>query len=121
MMKLPRQFETLFADGRALDETHGTALAEWAKGSKTGRGHPGLEPKDEAPAPAPKKTRTATEWKVQAEGEVMACKSLKDVIDWQNANATKIDRLVRYNADLASQLQDLVNEKLDSFNTLAAG
>lgn len=121
MMKLPRQFEKLFADGRALDEAHGTALAEWAKGSKTGRGHPGSEPKDEAPAPAPKKNRTAAEWQIEATAEVMACKTQKDVIAWQNANATKIDRLVRYNADLATQLQDLINEKLDSFNVLAGG
>jgi len=51
----------------------------------------------------------------------MACATQKDLIAWQNANATKIDRLVRYNADLATQLQDLVNEKLDSFNVLAGG
>jgi hypothetical protein len=123
MMKLPRQFEKLFADGRALDEAHGTALAEWAKGSKTGRGHPGSEPKTDEPPPAPpsKKNKTATEWKVEAEAEVMACATQKDLIAWQNANATKIDRLVRYNADLATQLQDLVNEKLDSFNVLAGG
>ncbi len=32
MMKLPRQFEAIFADRRPLDEEHGRAMAEWAQG-----------------------------------------------------------------------------------------
>lgn len=32
MMKLPRQFEPIFADNNALDEAAGRALAAWAKG-----------------------------------------------------------------------------------------
>lgn len=32
MMKLPRQFERMFADSKALDEDTGRHLAEWAKG-----------------------------------------------------------------------------------------
>jgi ABC-type dipeptide/oligopeptide/nickel transport system ATPase subunit len=32
MMKLPRQFEKLFADSKPLDEETGRALAQWAKG-----------------------------------------------------------------------------------------
>lgn len=32
MMKLPKQFEGIFADRRPLDEEHGRAMAEWAQG-----------------------------------------------------------------------------------------
>jgi len=35
MMKLPRQFESLFRDGRPLDEQHGRELARWAAGAQT--------------------------------------------------------------------------------------
>lgn len=35
MMKLPRQFEHIFPDGKALDEDTGRAMAEWAKGDAT--------------------------------------------------------------------------------------
>jgi len=38
MMKLPEQFKTLFADSRALDETLGHDLAEWARGKIGGEG-----------------------------------------------------------------------------------
>ena len=34
MMKLPEQFKALFADNRALDETLGHDLAQWARGAK---------------------------------------------------------------------------------------
>jgi ABC-type dipeptide/oligopeptide/nickel transport system ATPase subunit len=34
MMKLPRQFEPLFAEQKPIDESIGRALAEWAKGGK---------------------------------------------------------------------------------------
>jgi hypothetical protein len=32
MMKLPKQFEGIFADPRPLDESHGEAMARWARG-----------------------------------------------------------------------------------------
>jgi ABC-type dipeptide/oligopeptide/nickel transport system ATPase subunit len=32
MMKLPKQFESIFANSKALDEATGRSLAEWAKG-----------------------------------------------------------------------------------------
>ncbi len=32
MMKLPIQFESIFADRRSLDEDHGRAMAQWAQG-----------------------------------------------------------------------------------------
>ncbi len=35
MMKLPKQFETIFADQRPLDENTGRALAKWATGGQT--------------------------------------------------------------------------------------
>lgn len=38
MMKLPRQFEAIFADQKPLDETTGRALAEWARGGSAQRG-----------------------------------------------------------------------------------
>lgn len=34
MMKLPRQFESIFAAQKSLDEDTGRALAEWARGSR---------------------------------------------------------------------------------------
>jgi hypothetical protein len=34
MIKQARQFESLFAEQRPMDERHGIALAEWARGSK---------------------------------------------------------------------------------------
>jgi ABC-type dipeptide/oligopeptide/nickel transport system ATPase subunit len=126
MMKLPRQFEDLFRDGRALDEKHGAALAEWARGSKSTVGlHKPKPPVEEVvpdpPKPSSGKGMTAAEWYTVATADVMKCKTQKDLIAWQNANATKIDKLDRYSKDLANQLQDLINEKLDSFNVLAAG
>lgn len=36
MMKLPEQFKALFADNRALDESLGHDLAQWARGEKAG-------------------------------------------------------------------------------------
>lgn len=35
MMKLPRQFEPIFADSKPLDESTGRALATWARGGTT--------------------------------------------------------------------------------------
>ena len=35
MMKLPRQFESIFAAAKPLDESIGAALAQWAQGSPT--------------------------------------------------------------------------------------
>lgn len=123
MMKLPRQFDTLFSDGRPLDERHGVGLAEWARGTKSTAGRPPAE--DEAaptpPAPTGKKKMTAQEWYEQARGEVIATKSIKDLNAWINANVSRTDALVKYNKDLANDLQDLILEQTDSFNVLAAG
>lgn len=47
MMKLPMQFEKLFADNKPLDEDTGTALAEWA------RGNVAKQPEAISKAPAP--------------------------------------------------------------------
>ena len=44
MMKLPKQFESIFADHKPLDETIGRALAEWARGGT---------PASAAPQPSP--------------------------------------------------------------------
>ncbi len=124
MMKLPRQFEKLFADGRPLDEQHGAALAEWAKGSKVMGPKPDLSQREAAPAPAPTPAagkKTAAEWYEEARSEIVGLKSIKEVNAWINGNATKTDRLSRYNRDLANQLQDLINEKMDSLNPVAAG
>jgi ABC-type dipeptide/oligopeptide/nickel transport system ATPase subunit len=50
MMKLPRQFQALFADGKPLDENTGRALAQWAAGT-------GSPPQSgETPAPSPSHT-----------------------------------------------------------------
>lgn len=38
MMKLPRQFEPLFAAPRPLDEAHGVAIAQWAAGAPIASG-----------------------------------------------------------------------------------
>jgi hypothetical protein len=45
MMKLPRQFQTLFADGHPLDEATGRALAQWAAGTSA-------TPAADSPAPS---------------------------------------------------------------------
>jgi hypothetical protein len=128
MMKLPRQFEQLFSDGRPLDEKHGAGLAEWARGSKPTGGRRPSEETLEARAAEPKpekaeakKKMTAAEWHAQASGEVIATKSVKELNAWINANVSRTDALVKYNKDLANQLQDLIAEQMDSFNTLAAG
>lgn len=118
MMKLPRQFEALFADGRALDEKHGAALAEWAGGTQP-KVRPPAPDKPE-PTPTKAKQLTGAEWHALAGGEVMKTKSITELNDWLNANATRIDKLVKYNKDLANQLQDVINEQMDSFNTVPA-
>jgi hypothetical protein len=50
MMKLPRQFESLFAEQKPLDESIGRALATWAKG---GTASPHIPPAADPPAPPP--------------------------------------------------------------------
>jgi ABC-type dipeptide/oligopeptide/nickel transport system ATPase subunit len=58
MMKLPRQFETIFADRKPLDENTGRALAEWAKGSPTSSPPTkGQAAAADQPAPQPDSTR----------------------------------------------------------------
>lgn len=42
MMKLPRQFESVFADSKPLDEDIGRQLATWAKGGAAGPAPPSL-------------------------------------------------------------------------------
>jgi ABC-type dipeptide/oligopeptide/nickel transport system ATPase subunit len=59
MMKLPKQFERIFADSRALDEAAGRALAEWAKGGAA----PALTPAGAA------EDLTAAEWDVKLADE----------------------------------------------------
>lgn len=121
MMKLPRQFERLFADKRPLDEDHGTGLAEWARGSIAGPKKEGSETVTSAETPAPKKAMTAAQWYDAARKEVMETKSQKDLNAWINANATRIDKLVKYEKTLATDLQDLLAEHMDSFNSMVAG
>lgn len=110
MMKLPKQFEALFADGRALDESHGQALAEWARGSG----------KAEAPA-KPAGAKTAEGWYREAVAGVMAVKALPQLNAWLKDNESSLAKLTKADAALANKLQDIVNQKMDSFNILAAG
>lgn len=121
MMKLPRQFEPLFEDGRALDERHGVGLAEWAKGSKATSGRPAKAEDPPAPPPAPKTGKTAAQWYEQARGEVMATKSQKELNEWENRNVGSLTKLERYNHDLHVGLSDLIAQQSDSFNVMAAG
>jgi energy-coupling factor transporter ATP-binding protein EcfA2 len=125
MMKLPRQFENLFSDGRPLDEAHGVGLAEWARGAKSTGGRPAAEPVAPKPTPTPtapaKKNMTAAEWAEAARAEVMATKTSKELSAWINANASKLDKLSKYNKQAHTDLSDLVDQHMDSFNVLAAG
>lgn len=122
MMKLPRQFENLFAEGRPLDEAHGQALAEWARGTKTA-GAPiredGAGTGTPAQTPAPK--RTAADWFDDAAAEVVKCKTRKDLDAWLKANEAKLEKLMQQRADLANRLQDIISEQADSFNILTTG
>lgn len=123
MMKLPRQFEPLFTDGRPLDEKHGVGLAEWARGSKAGsvpRPTPPT-PTPEPDAPKAPKKMTGAEWYEVARGEVIGTKNVKDLNEWVNKNATRIDSLERYNKQMHIDLKDLIDQQADSFNVLPAG
>lgn len=57
MMKLPKQFETMFADAKALDENTGRALATWASGSTPSR-EGGAKPVAPSADDAPQATQT---------------------------------------------------------------
>lgn len=66
MMKLPIQFEPLFRQTRPLDEGHGKAMAEWARGgAPAAEVRPtapvqGSRPRDQAPSPSVGTSRPAT-------------------------------------------------------------
>ena len=64
MMKLPKQFETIFADSKPLDETTGRALAQWARGENAPSGG-----EAERPAVSP---RTETAGRDETESERIA-------------------------------------------------
>lgn len=133
MMKLPKQFEALFGDPRPLDEAHGQALAEWARGGKC-EGAASATPTDRHvaesgsnPGPrstmgdAPAKPLTPEEWLDKAVGEVMACKSMRALNQWADERAKGLLRFKQAHPDLAKRLQQIIDEQADSLNVLAAG
>ena len=128
MMKLPRQFESTFADGRALDEDHGVALAKWAQGSAVRvptPSAPTVVPADPGGDPRPpgkaEGKKTAKEWQQQAVAEIMRTKSVTDLEMWREKNVERLEKLLRASPVLANELSDILNEQMDSFNVLAAG
>lgn len=110
MMKLPRQFEPIFADGRALDEAHGVALAEWARGT------PG---KIKAPSAteAPAKL-TPAEWYERAASEIGACASINALNAWidDKANGAAMNKLEIVDKPLSERLYKLIGARADELN-----
>ena len=51
MMKLPKQFESTFAEQKPLDESTGRALAQWAKGGQSSTRTTAVGVASEQPAP----------------------------------------------------------------------
>lgn len=107
MMKLPKQFEAGFEDGRALDENHGESLARWAQGT--------VAAKITAPTPpasaAPRKTKTAADWYHEAAETVMRFETATGLNEWRKANAARLEMLEKADKNLAEQLQGIIAEQ----------
>lgn len=127
MMKLPRQFEQLFAEPRPLDEAHGEALAQWARGGKSLGGAARVSDNGAAPKPAgsppppPAAPKTPAAWAAESAGNIKRCKTMAELNAWLKENEKKLDQLVRKEPGLANKLQDIINERTDALNVLAAG
>lgn len=135
MMKLPNQFKEIFADNRALDEAHGQALAEWARGGKSlvvdgatrkgaldgGTTQIGTGATEVRTSTTKPKGKTPREFVDEAKVVVAAFKKMNGLNDWLKANEAKLSRLTRETPDLAKELQDVINEATDRLNVLAAG
>ena len=125
MMKLPRQFQDLFSDGRALDEKHGQALARWARGTPNAGGTEPREgsaaPLDTEKPPAASKKLSAQQWADQAVAEIVRLKTTEAVSAWVATNQARLDKMATANVTIANKLQDIINEQMDACNVLAAG
>ena len=131
MMKLPRQFEQLFAEPRPLDEAHGEALAQWARGGKGSSGGAKATPTDRHVAdagssPEPRTTTppgkvTPEQWATKAVAEIAALPTIKAINEWLTTNQKSLDKLTAKDPHLATQIQDAINDRTDRVNVLAAG
>ena len=134
MMKLPRQFEALLEKPRPLDEDHGQALAEWARGKKvsasaekaagaTVRKADGvqLDPAGTGAQSTPAAPKSAAAWAAESAGNIKRCKTMADLNAWLKENEQNLDKLARKDPLLANKLQDIINERTDALNVLAAG
>lgn len=133
MMKLPKQFEKLFAESRPLDEAHGEALALWARGGKSLGGAPTREDGESArsvthtqsvapspPANPPGKV-TPEQWATKAVAEIAKLKDIAAINGWLTSNKKRLEALGAKDPHLATQIQDAVSDCTDRVNVLAAG
>lgn len=131
MMKLPKQFEQLFADSRPLDEAHGQALAEWARGGKSlgGASSPATDRGDAqeradkaiTATPPAKSKMSPAEWQKQAASEVMKFKRKADLNAWLKEKSNTLLVFAEKHPQLAGELQTIINEQADALNPLLAG
>lgn len=74
-----------------------------------------------AAAPAGKNGKsTAADWTENAIEFVNNAKTAKDLKDWRTKNEATIAKLSTYDATAANKLNDLIDQRLDAMNVLAA-
>lgn len=130
MMKLPRQFEQLFAEPRPLDEAHGEALAQWARGGKSLAGVPARKDGTASasgqvqlasPAASPPGKVTPEAWATKAVAEIAGLQHIDAINAWLTKNQKTLDKLADKDPHLATQIQDAINDRTGRVNVLAAG
>lgn len=124
MMKLPKQFEQLFAESRPLDEAHGEALAQWARGGKSLGGAARVSENGSAPKPAgspPAKMLTPEQWATQAIAEIAKLADVAAINNWTKTNQKRLDALLTKDAHMANEVRQAIDDRTDRVNALAAG
>lgn len=121
MMKLPKQFEQLFAEARPLDEAHGQALAEWARGGGKNVGGRKPGPQERPAKPADGKAMTPEQWATDAIAEIGTLPHIDAINAWITKNQKKWDALKARDAHLANEIHDALVDRTDRVNVLAAG
>lgn len=107
MMKLPKQFEAVFADSKSLDEATGRALATWARG--------GSAAPSTSPAGAAEKIPTAAEYVAQWEVMMSAAQDAKQLhATWTSAEHKETRKLINWPDDgTFDRLRMRVTDKIE--------
>ena len=131
-IKLQAQHRAAVPLDKPLSEETGQALAEWARGGKSsapaekaagGKTVAGPDqPAAASPLVAtPAAPKSPAAWAAESAGNIKRCKTMAALNDWLKENEKKLDQLVRKEPSLANKLQDIINERTDALNVLAAG